>query len=99
MRVFEVLPVQAGERIVGPVPDQIRSVIARIDHLTEQIRGSGDGLRLLYELERAVIGLEERTRLYLGLVPHSEGEDPYAFRRAEDGTLVLVWGAASVTDP
>ena len=91
MRVFEVLPVQPGERIIGPVPDEIRSVIARIDHLTEQVRGSCDGLHLLYELERAMDDLEERTRLYLGLVPDSEGEDPYAFRRAEDETLVLVW--------
>jgi len=30
MREFEVLPVQRGERIIGPGPDEIRSVSARI---------------------------------------------------------------------
>ena len=90
MRAFELLPVGPGERIISPVADEIRSVIARIDRLTEQVRSS-DGPYLFYELERAVDELEERTRLYLGLVPDPEGEDPFAFRLAEDGTLVLVW--------
>ena len=94
MRAFEVLPVQPGERIIGPVADEIRSVIARIDRLTEQVRGPRGGLPLLYELERAVDDLEERTRLYLGLPPDPEREYPYAFRRAEDSTLVLVWTEA-----
>jgi len=89
--VFEVLPVQPGERIVGPVPNEIQSLIARIDRLTEQVRGSGGELPLLHELKRAADELEERARLYLGLPPDPEGEDPFAFRRVEDGTLVLVW--------
>ena len=42
------------------------------------------------DLKRAVGELEERARLYLGLPPDPEGEDPFAFRRVEDGTLVLV---------
>lgn len=95
MRVFEVLPVQPGELIIGPVADELLGLITRIDRLTEQVRGSGGGLPLLYQLERAVDDLEERTRLYLGLPPDPEREYPYAFRRAEDATLVLVWTEAS----
>jgi len=91
MRVFEVLPVQPGERIIGPVADETQSLIARIDRLTERAKGSGGELPLLHELKRAVDELEERTRVYLGLVPDPEGEYPFAFRRAQDGTLVLVW--------
>jgi hypothetical protein len=91
MRVFEILPVQPGERIIGPVADEIRSMIARIDRLTEQVKRSGGGLLLFHDLKRAVGELEERTRLYLGLPPDPEREYPYAFRWAEDGTLVLVW--------
>jgi len=40
---------------------------------------------------RAVGELEERTRLYPRLPPDPDGEDPFAFGRVEDGTLVLVW--------
>ena len=72
------------------MPDEIRSVVARIDHLAEQVRRSDHGLRLLYELERAVEDLEQQTHLYLGLPPNPEGEYPYAFRRGEDESLVLV---------
>ncbi|MFZ1060176.1 MAG: DUF169 domain-containing protein [Candidatus Rokuibacteriota bacterium] len=82
MREFEVLPVQRGERIIGPAPDEIRSVIARVDRLSEQVRSS-DGPYLFYELERAVDDLEEWIRLYLGLVPDPEGEDPFAFSADE----------------
>ena len=65
-------------------------MIAQIDRLTEQVRGSGGGLPFLHELKRATDELEERTRLYLGLPPDLESEDPVAFRRVEDGTLVVV---------
>ena len=91
MRAFELLPVGPGERIISPVADEILSMIARIDRLTEQVKGSGGGLPLLRELERAIDALEEQTRRYLGLLPDPAGEDPFAFRLAEDGTLVLVW--------
>jgi hypothetical protein len=57
LRVFEVLPIQPGERIVGPVPDEIQSLIARIDRLTEQVRGSGGGLLLFRDL--VLVGLGE----------------------------------------
>ncbi len=81
-----------GGRIVDPVPVEIQSLIARIDRLTEQVgEGSGGGLRQFRDLKGAVGELEERARLYLGLAPDPEGEDPCAFRRVEDGTLVLVW--------
>jgi len=75
-----------GERIIGPVADELLGLIARIDRLTEQV----SGLLLSYDLKRAVGEVEERTRLYLGLPLDPEGEHPFAFRRAEDGTLVLV---------
>ena len=91
MRVFEILPVNPGERIIGPVADELLGLIARIDSLSEQGRGSGVGLLLFHDLKRAVDELEERVRLCLGLPPDPEREYPYAFRRAEDGTLVLVW--------
>lgn len=55
--MFEVLPIQPGERIVGPVPDEIQSLIARIDRLTEQVRGSGGGLLLFRDL--VLVGLGE----------------------------------------
>ena len=79
-----------GERIVGPVPDEIQSLIARVDRLTEQGRGSGGGLPLFHDLERAVGELEERARLHLDSLPIRKREDPFAFRRVEDGTLALV---------
>ena len=55
--MFEVLPVQPGERIFGPVPDEIQSLIVRIDRLTEQVRGSGGGLLLFRDL--VLVGLGE----------------------------------------
>lgn len=66
MRVFEILPVQPGERSIGPVADEIRSVIARLDRLSERVRGSGGGRPLLYELKRPTDELEERARLCSG---------------------------------
>jgi hypothetical protein len=72
------------------VADELLGLIARIDRLTEQVKRSGGGLLLFHDLKRAVGELEERTRLYLGLPPDHEGEYPFAFRRVEDGTLVLV---------
>ena len=51
------------------MPDEIQSLIARIDRLTERVRGSGGGLPLFHDLERAVGELEERARLYLDSLP------------------------------
>lgn len=90
MRVFDVLPVQSGERIIGPVPDEIQSLIARIYRLTEQVRESGARLPVFHELQRAIDELEERTHLDLGFLPDPEGEYSFAFRRTEDGTVVVV---------
>ena len=65
--MFEGLAVQPGERIAGPLPVEIQSLIARIDHLTEQVRGSGGGLLLFHDLKRAVRRVEDGTLVLVWL--------------------------------